>query len=103
MIIPRAAKELAALAHDQQAHFLHISEMLMELGPANVREPYVKKLREGLWEMRLRGKSGIARAAYFTASGGRLVVVSAFVKKTQRTPKRELALAIKRMKEWKNG
>ncbi len=103
VVIPRAEKEIRALSADHQAHFLHISGMLMEQGPADVREPYVKKLRGDLWEMRLRGKNGIARAVYFTASGRRLVVVSAFVKKDQKTPKRELDLAIKRMKEWKNG
>jgi phage-related protein len=50
--------------------------------------------------MRLQGKEGIARAIYFAASGRCLVVVRIFVKKTRKTPRREINLAIKRMKEW---
>ena len=102
-VLPRARREIKRLALDQQAHFFHISEILTELGPSNVGEPYVKKLRGALWEMRLRGKDGISRATYFTASGRRLIVVSAFEKKTQKTAKRDLDTAIRRMKDWKDG
>jgi phage-related protein len=100
---PAAKRDIKALPIDLRARFIHISEMLEELGPHRVGEPHVKKLQAGLWEMRLRGKSGIARAIYFTATGRRLIVISAFVKKTQKTPKRELDLAIRRMKGLRNG
>jgi phage-related protein len=72
--------------------------MLEELGPHRVSEPHVKHLRDKLWEMRLKGKDGIARAIYFAATGRRLVVVRAFVKTTQKTPKREIDLALERMR-----
>lgn len=49
--------------------------------------------------MRLKGKDGIARAIYVTASGARVVVLRAFVKKTQTTPHREIELALQRAKE----
>ena len=49
--------------------------------------------------MRLIGRDGIARAIYVTASSMRVVVVRAFVKKTQRTPRRELELARQRARE----
>jgi phage-related protein len=49
--------------------------------------------------MRMKGRDGIARAVYVTASGQRVVVVSAFIKKTQKTPGREINLAMKRAKE----
>jgi phage-related protein len=49
-------------------------------------------------EMRLKGRSGIARALYLTALGQRVVIVRAFVKKTQKTPRREIDLALSRAK-----
>ena len=48
--------------------------------------------------MRLKGRSGIARALTVTATGQRMVVVRVFVKKTQKTPQREIALALARAK-----
>lgn len=96
-VIPEAEKEISALADDLQARFLHVAEMLEELGPHRVSEPHVKKLRGKLWEMRMKGKDGIARAVYFAATGRRLIVVRAFVKKTRKTPNREIDLAMKRM------
>ena len=65
-----------------------------------MREPYVKHLVGPLWEMRMKGKDGIARAAYVTATGRRVVVVRVFRKKTQKTPRREIDLALKRAKEF---
>jgi phage-related protein len=55
-----------------------------------------KHLEGPLWEMRMKGKDGIARAAYVTASGFRVVVVRVFRKKIQKTPRREIELALRR-------
>lgn len=86
-----------------QARFIHIGQKLMENGPLVVGMPWVRSLGRGLWEMRLTGHDGIARAVYFVADKGRLVVVRAFVKKTQQTPPREIDLAVRRMRDWKDG
>jgi phage-related protein len=59
----------------------------------------VKHLEGKLWEMRMKGKDGIARAVYLTASGERVVVLHVFVKKTQKTPARALEIARERAKE----
>lgn len=59
----------------------------------------VKHLEDKLWEPRIRGKDGIARAIYLTAVKRRVVIVRVFVKKTQKTPKHELELARQRAKE----
>ncbi len=59
----------------------------------------MKHLQGPLWEMRMKGQDGISRALYVTAVGKRVVVVRAFIKKTQKTPGREIALALKRAKE----
>jgi phage-related protein len=73
--------------------------MIQEFGLERMREPHVKHLQVPLWEMRMRGRDGISRALYVTASGKRVVIVRAFVKKTQKTPNRELDLALSRTKE----
>ncbi|MBT3370178.1 MAG: type II toxin-antitoxin system RelE/ParE family toxin [Rhodospirillaceae bacterium] len=92
-------RELEALPLDQRAKFLRIAELIEANGLDRVREPYVKHLDGPLWEIRLRGRDGISRAIYVTASGRRVVVVRVFVKKTQKTPRRELRLAFERAKE----
>jgi phage-related protein len=91
--------ELEAQPKDIVASFLRIVELIEAVGLPQVREPYVKHLEGPLWEMRMRGRDGIARAAYVTASGRRVVVVRVFSKKTQKTPRREIELALRRAKE----
>jgi DNA-binding transcriptional regulator YiaG len=76
-----------------RARFVHISPLIEEFGLERVREPHVKHLRGPLWEMRMKGKDGISRALYVTALGRRVIVVRAFIKKTQKTPNREIELA----------
>jgi phage-related protein len=91
--------ELNALPRDIRASFERIVRLIELGGPQQVREPYVKHLEGPLWEMRLKGKDGIARAAYVTAAGRRVVVVRVFAKKTRKTPRREIELALRRAKE----
>lgn len=91
--------ELEALPADMRARFIWISQLIASHGLPNVREPYVKHIEGELWEIRMKGKDGISRALYVTATPRRVVVVRVFVKKTQKTPRREIALALKRAKE----
>jgi len=91
--------EIAALPADIQARFLRIARMIESVGLEQMREPHVKRLDGKLWEIRMIGRDGIARALYVTASGRRVVVVRAFVKKTQKTPRQEIDLALARAKE----
>ena len=93
--------ELDALPVDIRASFLRIAQLIEANGLEKVHEPYVKHLEGPLWEMRMRGRDGIARAAYVTAIGKRLVVVRVYPKKTQKTPRREIELALKRAEEIK--
>jgi len=99
-ITAEAEAELDALPADMRARFLRIAALLEALGPYNVREPHVKHLEDKLWEMRMTGRDAIARAIYFTAQGRRLIVVHAFVKKTQKTPQRDIEIARRRMRAW---
>ena len=64
--LPAAKREVKSLPRDLQARFFHIGDMLTEHGPQQVGMPHVRHLDGELWEMRMKGKSGIARAIYFT-------------------------------------
>ncbi len=100
LFVNEAAKaELDALPLDMRARFERIVTLIRDHGLEKVREPYIKHLDDKLWEMRLIGRDGIARAIYVTASGRRVFVLRTFVKKTRKTPKRELDLARARAKE----
>lgn len=92
--------ELEAMPRDIIASFLRISRLIEAEGLPKVHEPYVKHLEGPLWEMRMRGKDGIARAAYITATGRRVIVVRVFPKRRQKTPRREINLALRRAKEF---
>ena len=91
--------EINTLPADMRAQLSRISFMIEEFGLERMREPHVKHLRGPLWEMRMRGRDGISRALYVAARGQRVVIVRAFVKKTQTTPGREIDLALSRAKE----
>ena len=91
--------DLNAMPADIRAAFARIVALIGSQGLERMRGPYVKHLDGPVWEMRMRGKDGIARAAYVTATGRRVVVVHVFGKKTQKTPRRELETALRRAKE----
>ncbi len=84
------------------ADFARIAELLMEFGP-NLRMPHSRAMGGGLFELRPRGREGIGRVFYCFVIGRRVVILHAFVKKTQETPEQELRIARKRMKEVQNG
>src|SRR5215472_483861 len=89
----RVRYEFEALPLDMRARFRRIVELIQAYGLERVREPHVKHLEGPLWEMRMKGRDGISRAVYVTAKGHRVVVVRVFVKKTQKTPRREIEIA----------
>ena len=92
-------KELAALPADMRARFVWISQLITEHGLENLGEPYVKHIEKALWEIRLKGKDGISRALYVTAKPKRVIVVRVFIKKSQKIPRKEIKLALKRAEE----
>src|SRR5690348_9576149 len=93
------AAEIAALPADMQARFIRLAERIAAAGLESLGEPHAKHLVGKLWELRLTGRDGIARALYVTATGRRVVVVRAFIKKTQKTPPGEIELALRRARE----
>ena len=99
---PRVLAEVESWPVDILADYARLLELLAEYGP-NLRLPHSRALGEGLFELRPRGRSGIGRAFYCFLVGKRVVIVHAFVKKTQQTPEKELKLARTRAKELLNG
>lgn len=99
---PRVLAEIEAWPVDVLADYARLVELLMEHGP-NLRLPHSRAFGDGLFELRPKGRSGIGRAFYCFLLNRRVVVLHAFVKKSQQTPNRELKLARKRLKEIFNG
>jgi len=95
----RVRDELDALPPDMQARFRRIVELIQQYGLEQVHEPHVKHLEGPLWEMRMKGKDGISRAVYVTAKRRRVVVIRIFLKKTQKTPRREIEISLQRAQE----
>lgn len=88
--------ELESLPEDMRARLARVAHLIEEHGLEFVGLPHVRHIEGQIWEMRLKGRAGIARALYVTAAQRRVVIVRAFVKKTETTPRHEINLAIAR-------
>ncbi|MBN9051779.1 MAG: type II toxin-antitoxin system RelE/ParE family toxin [Rhizobiales bacterium] len=93
------AEEIAALPADMRARLARLIGLIEQFGFSGLPRDSVKHLDDKLWELRITGRDGISRAIYVTASGRRVIILRAFVKKTQKTPARELEIARQRMKD----
>ncbi len=93
--------ETLALPSKILAKMLHIFE-LMEIAGAQLGEPYTKSLGNGLFEVRAKAQEGIGRSIYCYQKGQKIIILHSFVKKEQKTPKRDLEIALKRKKEVDN-
>lgn len=94
----RVLAEIESWPVDVLADYARLVELLAEHGPS-LRLPHSRAFGDGLFELRPRGSTGIGRAFYCFLVGKRVVVLHAFVKKSQQTPDRELKLARKRLQE----
>ena len=81
-----------------QARYIHLTQRMLAFG-ANLGMPHSRAMRQGLFELRLKSKEGIGRVLYCTLAGQRIVMLHAFVKKSAKTPAKELKIARDRMKE----
>jgi len=73
--------------------------MVCEFGPEQTTGQYVKHLQGDIWEIRFRGRDGIARALFVINDDLTMIILRVFKKKTQKTPSKEIALALRRAKE----
>ena len=84
------------------ARFLRYAERMEIYGP-DLGMPHTRAMGDGLFERRLKAGEGIARVFYCTAVGRRIVMLHQFIKKSGKTPRKELAIARARMKEVKDA
>ena len=98
---PRVLAEIESWPVDVLADYARLLELLMEYG-TDLRLPHSRAFGAGLFELRPRGRSGIGRAFYCFMIGQRVVILHAFIKKSQETPDRELKTARKRLQELKD-
>jgi phage-related protein len=94
----KVEKEIAGLPARLVARFIHYAER-MEIFGADLGMPHTRAMGDGLFELRLKGAEGIARVFYCTLAGRKIVFLHQFIKKSDRTPIRELNVAHSRMKE----
>jgi phage-related protein len=90
--------ETLALPPGILANFLRITELIEEFGP-NLGRPHTAPLGQGLFEIRAKGREGVARSVFCTVKGEEIVILITVVKKGNKIPKRHMDTAIKRMKE----
>ncbi len=90
--------EILALPDTLAARYVVLTRRMVALGP-NLGEPHTTAFGEGLFELRLKGAEGIARVFFCTLVGRRIVMLHSFIKKSAKTPRRELEIARGRSNE----
>lgn len=85
-----------------QARYFRLTDLMLEFG-SNLGMPHSRTMSDGLFGLRVKGQEGIARVLYCTLVGKRIVMLHCFVKKSQKTPPKELRIARKRMAEVKEN
>ena len=94
-------REVLSFPETLLARYIRLTDLMIVHGP-NIGMPHTKAIGNGLFELRLKGKEGIARVMYCTLVNKKIQMLHAFIKKTDKIPLNELQIAKKRMKEVKN-
>jgi phage-related protein len=95
-------EEILAMPSGFLGRYLRYTDRMEVYGP-DLGMPHTRAMGDGLFELRLKAAEGIARIFYCTMVGRKIVVLHQFIKKTEKTPTRELETARRRMKEFKNA
>lgn len=90
---------LAKWPNRLKAKFTRIVELIAMTSPMDVGMPHVKSMGQSLFEIRVKSDEGIGRAFFCMIVGKEIIILHSFIKKTQKTPEKELSIARKRMKE----
>ncbi len=96
------SESILALPDTLAARYIVLTRRMAAVG-SNLGPPHTQAFGDGLFELRLKGAEGIARVFYCTLMGRRVMMLHSFIKKTQKTPAREIEVARKRMKEVKHA
>ena len=75
----------------------------MEIYGQDLGMPHTRTMGEGLFELRLKVTQGVTRVFFCMMTGRKIVILHQFIKKSDKTPRRELAIARRRMKEVKDA
>jgi phage-related protein len=94
--------EILELPDTLAARYVVLTRRMVAVGP-NLGEPHTKAFGEGLFELRLKGAEGIARVFYCALVGKRIVMLHSVIKKSAKTPLRELEIARGRLREVKRA
>jgi phage-related protein len=94
--------EMLRLPASFVARFLRYARRMEVYGP-DLGMPKTRAMGEGWFELRLKAGEGNARVFYCTLVGRRIVMFDQFIKKSEKTPLRELDVARKRLKEIKDA
>jgi len=81
-----------------RAKFLRTIDLIEVHGP-KLGSSFTKPLTNGLFEIRVKAQEGIPRAFFCYYLKHEIIILHTFIKKTQKTPKKELLIATQRMKE----
>jgi phage-related protein len=84
------------------ARFLRYAERMEIHGP-DLGMPHTRAMGDGLFELRLKAAEGLARVFYCTLVGRRIVMLHQFIKKSEKTPRKELEIARRRMRDVKDA
>ncbi len=93
-------EDIMSLPVTLQARYIGLTQRMLEYGP-NLGLPHTDTFGGGLFELRLKSAEGIARVFFCTMVEQEIIMLHSFIKKTQKTPLKELKLAKQRMKELK--
>ncbi len=94
----RVESEVLGLSAGFLARFIRYAERMEIFGP-DLGMPHTRSMGGGLFELRIKAAEGIARVFYCAVVDRRIVVLHQFVKKSDKTPPKELDIARRRMKE----
>ena len=83
-----------SLEPKMKAKVLRTIDLLEENG-TTLRAPISSSIGDGIFELRVKQSSDISRVFYFFFVGNKAVLTNGFIKKTQKTPKQEIELAMK--------
>lgn len=97
----RVDREIAELPDGLRARIIRLMELVELKGPQALHAPHARHLDGPLWELRAKAEEGIARGIYVAVTGQRVIILHVFVKKSEKTPRRALSLALDRLKEVK--
>ena len=90
--------KILSLSDGLLARYLRLTDLMIKFG-SNLGMPHTKPIEKGLFELRVKSKEGIARVFFCTKVGKKSIMLHSFIKKSQKTPKKEIKIAKTRMSE----